>query len=658
MSADDNDAAGRTLGDRRRRRRAAGVAAAPNAVTSAATATDYNFGYGSWSVSYGAAPTALPMPAPSTDPSTASDPVDAQTATATAEHAIALPAPAVQDDRPEAPEDAQRQDEPKRPAQKATLRERLTGRRPPADEWVPAPPRRTPTTTTTTDGALPTATDSAATDSAELPAEDAARADDTTAPAPPFEHPNPEQPHSGEAGAEPEGAPLADEQEPLVPPPPSLRERLTRRAGEANPAPHSRDEPAAGRRRERLRRPSREELAAARVAERREASLAQGARLPAEPGPGLIAPDMPISQREDDEQNRRAQRIEGGGTVVIGNQLFELIDWSALGLSIRSDQQLYRVGDVEALELEVDLGDYAVNLDLQGEVVNRNSQRTGWRFREPTEIQRQVLRGLTHASTSSRAFTPPRPTAPTERGGGAKANRSAATPARRRNRFSLIGALMSLPFNAAIIALISGLAILAMSGGQLPTVAPDGTAEAPGPITAESAAVAVRRVTLISTASGLLLEWAGNTGELFEEGDALVSLTGDANETEQRVVLSPCDCYLARIIAQEGERVQIGATIAMLYPRDAEGHVQAMFGAGEAPNVGDEVLVTLPYSNDTITGTVTQVGRIDEPDDFIGLPATQLRVPGGVYARIATVPPLPAALAGSPVIVTAEARRD
>ena len=45
-------------------------------------------------------------------------------------------------------------------------------------------------------------------------------------------------------------------------------------------------------------------------------------------------------------------------------------------------QQIKRSVNKKYKKLEIDLDDYAVNLDLGAEVVNRNSQRTGWRFLE------------------------------------------------------------------------------------------------------------------------------------------------------------------------------------------------------------------------------------------------------------------------------------
>ncbi|RAI03059.1 hypothetical protein DLJ53_00525 [Acuticoccus sediminis] len=371
------------------------------------------------------------------------------------------------------------------------------------------------------------------------------------------------------------------------------------------------------------------------------------------PGTGTIdapAPATAFSEQAAGEHNRRAQRIEGGGSVIIGDRLFDLVDWSALGISIRSDEQLYRVGDIEVLELEIDLGDYAVNLDLMAEVVNRTSQRTGWRFRDPTEIQRQVLRALFHASTSGRPFTAPRPPGAADRADAAPAG--PPPPARRRAGFSLIGALMSLPFNAAVIALISVLAIFAMrQEAPVAPAPPPVLAEAP-PIEAEAAAVAVESIPLKSNATTLVLEWAGDPGQSFAKGQTILTVSGGGEEAEPLDIVSPCDCYLARVLAQGGELVHLGEDIALLYRRSAKGYVQATFARGQAPNVGTRVTVDLPYADGSVEGTVQSVGRIGRAESAIGLPASQLTSADSVYARIVTSPPLPPALAGSSVIVT------
>ncbi len=346
---------------------------------------------------------------------------------------------------------------------------------------------------------------------------------------------------------------------------------------------------------------------------------------------------------------RRAQRIEGGGTVMIGDALFPLVDWSTGGIAIASDGQRFRVGDRAQLELELDLGDYAVNLDLEGEVMNRTPERTGWRFITPTERQREVLRSITLASLHGRAFT-----APT--GNQRVAAPAAAGPDRgRRRRFHPLTALMSLPFNAAVIALVAGAAILVVEEGGLPAPdAPPSDVAELEPVRAVHAAVAVARVPLVSDRSGLILEWGVSPGEAVDNGEALVSLVLNDGGADRAVIESPCDCYLARILAEAGTRIGAGDTVALLYPRGAEGHVQALFARGTAPGLGETVTVDLPYSGDTFEGVVESVGRLDDPELYIGLPSTVATGGGTVYAHIATTPPVPAALAGDPAIVTVQ----
>ena len=90
---------------------------------------------------------------------------------------------------------------------------------------------------------------------------------------------------------------------------------------------------------------------------------------------------------------------------------------------------------------------------------------------------------------------------------------------------------------------------------------------------------------------------------------------------------------------------------SLLYALGVEGHVQAMFASEEAPRPGDRVEIDLPYSGEHVSGTVAEVGEPRDPDAFIGLPRNELRAPGRVYAKIETDKGLPAALAGSPVVV-------
>lgn len=359
------------------------------------------------------------------------------------------------------------------------------------------------------------------------------------------------------------------------------------------------------------------------------------------------------------DRSRRAQRIEGGGIVAIDGVIVELLDWSSGGLSVGSDAQPHQVGDVAALDLEIDLGDYAVTVALVGEVVNRGVHRTGWRFRDPTETQRQVLRSLTHTSVHGKTFAAPRPPSPdrdnaralSERGaspgaGGIRTAGSSRGP-RGLAGFSPLAAIMSLPFNAAVIAFVAGCAILVMQGDDTPATVPG----APG--RAQYAAVAVERVALEADEPGLILQWERQPGEALRKGEALVALADESGTGALGVISSPCRCVLSRIVAQKGQRVSRGQVVAVLYPSGVDGHVQAIFAAGSAPNVGDIVDVELPYSGSRVAGMVQRVGRPADPAAYIGLPADLMNDADGVYARIDTADPLPPALAGSPVIVTA-----
>jgi pyruvate/2-oxoglutarate dehydrogenase complex dihydrolipoamide acyltransferase (E2) component len=221
-------------------------------------------------------------------------------------------------------------------------------------------------------------------------------------------------------------------------------------------------------------------------------------------------------------------------------------------------------------------------------------------------------------------------------------------------RFSPLAALMSLPFNAAIIALVAGVAILTLSEGELPQSPVAGPEPAPV-VRAEHAAVAVERVPLTTPDRGIVITWDKAPGESVGEGAPLLTVVNEAEGGIRTVVTSPCACVLARRLAGTGDRVREGEEVALLYPQDSEGHVQALFPEGRAPEAGTAVSVRLPYSGESYDGVVETVGAAEDPEGFIGLPAAILE--GGdstVFARISTSPPVPAALAGDPAIVTIE----
>ncbi|MEM8854909.1 MAG: PilZ domain-containing protein [Pseudomonadota bacterium] len=346
---------------------------------------------------------------------------------------------------------------------------------------------------------------------------------------------------------------------------------------------------------------------------------------------------------DDGARNRRARRIEGGGTVIIEGALYPLVDWSAGGIAIASKEQLYRVGDTHKLELEIDLGDYAVNLDLDAEVVNRDSDKTGWRFNDPSDTQRQVLRSLTHAAVSAQSFNAPR-----QRAGTGMPKATAERPRRRRGKG--LSAVLSLPFNAGMAAVIAGIVIVAMDL-RAPQEAAVPAVEEPTVVRADHAAVAVARFALAAPVGGVVGQWQVAPDALVSQGDALVVVTDAGGQAE--TLESPCDCFLARALAEPGQTVTEGQDIALLYGQGAVGHIQALFDAQGAPNPGDQVAVDLPYSGQTYAGVVERVGDPERPDAFIGLPSAILRGNAdAVFARIRTTPGLPAALAGDPAIVT------
>ncbi|WMS43688.1 hypothetical protein RDV64_04615 [Acuticoccus sp. MNP-M23] len=350
--------------------------------------------------------------------------------------------------------------------------------------------------------------------------------------------------------------------------------------------------------------------------------------------------------------NRRSQRIDGGGTVMIDEALYPLLDWSMGGIAVPPGRQDIHAGDRRTLEVEIDMRDYSVSLQMEGEAVNVTEDRIGWRFVSPNDRQRQVLRSLTNAACQGRSFAPPLDNTPAPK--MIDTSGRDAVPRRSVGRFSPIAAVMSLPFNAAVIALVAGLAIIALPDGSSTESTQSVGSMAASTVRAEHAAVAVARQTLAADATGLVLEWGFAPGETVDEGDALVSLLlSAAGEETRSVIQSPCDCNLARILVDAGDRVVEGDPIALLYPRDAEGHVQAMFPFGTAPNLGALVSVALPYSGDRFEGVVEKVGRLDDPQDYIGLPASIVSGDrNSVYAHITTTPAVPAALAGDPAIVT------
>ncbi|MEO1103399.1 MAG: PilZ domain-containing protein, partial [Pseudomonadota bacterium] len=369
------------------------------------------------------------------------------------------------------------------------------------------------------------------------------------------------------------------------------------------------------------------------------------------------AGDKPSSGREclyEDlgERGRRAVRIRGGGTVMIGDALFPLIDWSVGGLAIARTGAPYMLGDRRTLEIELDMGDYAVNLDLAGEVVNRTADRIGWNFLAPTPTQLDVLDGLSRTATDGRLRGGP------FGGTGAFGERRSRALGRSGGVTAVLGsgpiaAMLSLMANAAIAGMVMTMLVAGHHSGSAPPPAEQASVPEPPPVRADHAAVAVERLAVESNVSGTVLEWGVAPGEAVLRDEAMVSLLLEGEEGLRDVIQSPCDCTLARTLALPGAPVAPGDTVALLYRNSSEGHVHALFPFGKGPQLGDEVTVNLPSSGELYRGVVESVGRLEDPQSYIGLPPSLLdERRNAVFARIRTTPAVPAALAGDPVIVT------
>lgn len=379
-------------------------------------------------------------------------------------------------------------------------------------------------------------------------------------------------------------------------------------------------------------------------------------------------PEPPGERRDDvGARQRQSPRIEGGGTVMIDDVLYRLLDWSTGGIAVNTERRHYRVGDIRSLELELDFGDYAVNLDLTGRVANRSSGRIGWAFIGPSGAQRQVLRSLSHAALYGEPFAAPasRDTDLADMIARTGPRRQRHTAGRFAWRLKTAAALMSLPFNLMVVALIAGVAILSMASGDValapsggvPEVAPQvvSTPALPeGAIRAVHAAVAVARVPLVASVDGRVTGFDLGIGDAVDRGEPMAHVErADGEATE--VIRAPCSCTLARIVAASGTRVSEGDTLALLTRRGARGHVQALFATDSVPRPDTPVSVDLPYSGDSFLGVVESIGEPASPDAYIGLPPASLRQSGGaVLVRIRTTPPVPAEFAGDPAIVTVE----
>ena len=417
-------------------------------------------------------------------------------------------------------------------------------------------------------------------------------------------------------------------------------------------------------------------------------------------------------------RKRRTQRIEGGGTVMIEDDIYPLVDWSAGGIAIRSDGQHFRVGDRRTLELEIDLDDYAVNLDLAAEVVNRSAERTGWQFLAPTQTQLEVLRALTTASLEGGSFAAP-PAAPADR---------RRKPEVRRHRgvgVRALLAILSLPFNVAPIALAAGMALHTLSDGAMPGRLV--TALAPAPpqpiVRSLQAVVAAERIPVVADAAGVVRAWRAFPGDPLIKGEPLAVIVEDrssgelatapdetadpavpaapdgradpgdgagtsstgaglvdapdptqdlpatADETEpammRAVLASPCDCTLVSRTVDVGSRVAAGDTVALLTSAGTLSQVEALFAREDAPAPGDRVTVTFPGTELAYDGTVETVEPVEgagagsSPGSRYGSGRAGARETGiGVLvrARVRIDPAVPATMAGDDAVVTVASR--
>jgi len=363
---------------------------------------------------------------------------------------------------------------------------------------------------------------------------------------------------------------------------------------------------------------------------------------------------------------------------MIDDELYPLVDWSAGGIAIRSEQQSYRIGDRKKLELEIDLDDYAVNLDLEGEVVNRSSERTGWQFIAPTETQLEVLRALTRASLTGESFAAPFAASADPRS-GASGLRSGSNP---------ITAGLALALNLVIIALAAGAAVYHLSDGRMPGDLVAALTPAPA-VRSDFAAVAVERLPLEADVAGAVVEWRAAPGDAVRAGEPLLVLldepaeqapaapetpaadvaeapttpgattedsgdaTGDgtdAPEAVRTILTSPCDCTVLERSVEAGERVVAGETVGILTPETGT-RVEALFATAAAPRPGDAVAVELPASGERLAGIVEEVNPSGEAD-ATSLPRALLGADETVIARIRPTPALSPFLAGAPAIVT------
>jgi 2-oxoglutarate dehydrogenase E1 component len=127
-----------------------------------------------------------------------------------------------------------------------------------------------------------------------------------------------------------------------------------------------------------------------------------------------------------------------------------------------------------------------------------------------------------------------------------------------------------------------------------------------------------------SVTEGVVLEWRKSEGDTVEAGETLLEVTTDKVDVE---VPAPSGGVLTRIVAQEGEAVEVGALLAELSPNGAGAGAaapEAPPAAAEAGAPGGEtkvVPIVLPDMESVTEGTVVEwrveVGQSVAVDDVL-----------------------------------------
>ncbi|MEM8664797.1 MAG: biotin/lipoyl-binding protein [Pseudomonadota bacterium] len=374
----------------------------------------------------------------------------------------------------------------------------------------------------------------------------------------------------------------------------------------------------------------------------------QRPRRPVQPIRSKSAPagsERARKQRKPDATRKPARgEVAGGGTVVIDGDLFPLTDWSPEAIGIPGARQFYKLGDRRTLELELDFGDYAVNLDLRGVVVERYEGRTEWLIDEPTRSQKNVLSALSAAALKG---ANPFDALVSARGGPGVRSRGA-----RRGRYRVLlplAAIVSLPLNAVIIALIVVVALMDTGDGDLLDTPLANTASNPV-VRALHGAVSVPAVRVLSPVDARVTSVSVREGDRVEPGELLMSVRTSEDDSERVSFISPCRCVVDRVLVQKGQPMREGQWVATLYESDVTPTVRALFEPDTAPQVGAEVTVRPTGVPTPIPGAVTAIAPPE--GDRIGL-SDRVRAlsSGAVMVEVMPSRPIPRALAGVPTFV-------